>query len=62
MKVVAYDPCCKESFGVEMARSLIETIKDSDCIIIVTDHAEFKRIDLQLLKNVVKAFGLGIMG
>jgi UDP-N-acetyl-D-mannosaminuronic acid dehydrogenase len=54
MKVVAYDPYCKESFGAEMAGSLIEAVRGSDCMIIVTDHAEFKRIDLQLLKNEVK--------
>jgi UDP-N-acetyl-D-mannosaminuronic acid dehydrogenase len=54
MKVVAYDPYCKESFGAEMAESLIEAVRGSDCMIIVTDHAEFKRIDLQLVKNEVK--------
>jgi UDP-N-acetyl-D-mannosaminuronic acid dehydrogenase len=54
IKVVAYDPYCQESFGAERAESLSEAVRGSDCIIIVTDHAEFKKVDLQLLKSEVK--------
>jgi UDP-N-acetyl-D-mannosaminuronic acid dehydrogenase len=54
IKVTAYDPYCQESFGAERAGSLREAIRDSDCIIIVTDHAEFKKIDFQSLKSEVK--------
>ena len=54
IKVTAYDPYCQESFGAERAGDLRESVRDSDCIIIVTDHMEFKEIDLQLLKSEVK--------
>ena len=45
-KVVAYDPYCQETFKAEKAENLQEAVKDSNCIIIVTDHAEFKKINL----------------
>jgi UDP-N-acetyl-D-mannosaminuronic acid dehydrogenase len=54
IKVTAYDPYCQESFGAERAENLNEAVRGSDCIIIVTDHAEFKKVDLQLLKSEVK--------
>ena len=54
MKVTAYDPYCKETFGAEKAETLQDAVKNSDCIIIVTDHTEFKKIDLQWLKSEVK--------
>ena len=54
IKVTAYDPYCQESFGAEMARDLHCAVRDSDCIIVVTDHAEFKKVDLKLLRSEFK--------
>jgi len=54
IRVTAYDPYCQETFGAERAESLQNAVKDSDCIIIVTDHKEFKKIDLQWLRSEVK--------
>jgi UDP-N-acetyl-D-mannosaminuronic acid dehydrogenase len=54
IKVTAYDPYCQEPFSAKRAGGFREAIRDSDCIIMVTDHAEFKKIDLQLLKSEVK--------
>ena len=53
-KVVAYDPYCQESFGAEKAESLQEAIKNADCIVIATDHTEFKKMDLLKLKEYMK--------
>jgi len=53
-KVVAYDPHCSESFGAEMAGSLIEAVRGSDCVIFATDHSEFKGIDLFTLRKQMK--------
>jgi UDP-N-acetyl-D-mannosaminuronic acid dehydrogenase len=44
--VVVYDPYTMESFGAERAGSLEEAIRGADAIVIVTDHPEFKNIDL----------------
>jgi UDP-N-acetyl-D-mannosaminuronic acid dehydrogenase len=52
-KVKAHDPQCKETFGAERANSLQEALKDSDCIIVVTDHIEFKNLDLQEIKMLM---------
>ncbi|MHA1722236.1 MAG: nucleotide sugar dehydrogenase [Candidatus Baldrarchaeia archaeon] len=53
-KVVAYDPYCQESFGAEKAENLQEVIRNADCIIIVTDHTEFKKMDLLKLKECMR--------
>jgi len=52
-KVKAYDPHCNESFRAERASSLNEVLKDSDCVILVTDHTEFKNLDLQEIKTLM---------
>ncbi len=49
--VVVYDPYCVETFGAKQAESLIESSNSSDCLIIMTDHDEFKKLDLLLIKN-----------
>ena len=52
-KVVAYDPYCKEYFGAEKTSDLFEAAKGSDCLIITTDHSEFKSIDLGQLGRLM---------
>ncbi|MHA1872568.1 MAG: nucleotide sugar dehydrogenase [Candidatus Heimdallarchaeaceae archaeon] len=61
-KVVAYDPYCSESFNAKKAESLIEAVKDSDCIIIVTDHDEFKEIELSRVKKIMRSNPLIVDG
>jgi len=53
-KVITYDPYCPESFDAKEAESLMEAVKDSDCIIVATDHSEFKEIDLLKLRKLMK--------
>ena len=53
-KVVAYDPYCQESFGAEKAENLQEATRNADCIVIVTDHTEFKKMDLLKLKECMR--------
>lgn len=51
-KVVGYDPLVTKSPHLRnMANSLEEAVKDSDCIIITTEHSSFKSLDL---KRIVK--------
>ncbi|HII66433.1 MAG TPA: nucleotide sugar dehydrogenase, partial [Thermococcaceae archaeon] len=53
-KVYAYDPVCTpedaERFGVEWK----EDFKDIDAIIIVTDHKEFRDLDLEGIAKQVR--------
>jgi len=53
-QVVVYDPYCAESFGAEKTESLQQAVEGSDCIVIVTDHTEFKEIDLSKLRKSMK--------
>jgi len=53
-KVVAYDSYCQESFGAEKAESLQEAVRNADCIVIVTDHTEFRKMDLLKLKEFMR--------
>jgi UDP-N-acetyl-D-mannosaminuronic acid dehydrogenase len=52
-EIFAYDPHCTSTFGAKTAGSLLETIKDTDCIIIVTDHTEFKKLKLTEIKALM---------
>ena len=52
--MVVYDPYATESFGAERAGSLEEAISGADVIVIITDHPEFKNIDLEKASKLVK--------
>lgn len=51
--VTVYDPHCIADFGAKKAQSLNKAAKDADCLVIVTDHAEFKNLDLTSLKPLM---------
>jgi UDP-N-acetyl-D-mannosaminuronic acid dehydrogenase len=53
-KVVVYDPYTSESFGAERASTLEGAARDADVIVIVTDHPEFKKLELDTLGRLVK--------
>ena len=52
-KVITYDPFCDESFGARKVKSLYEAIENADCIAIITDHTEFKNIDLKQIRALM---------
>ncbi|MGQ9513947.1 MAG: UDP binding domain-containing protein [Thermoproteota archaeon] len=52
-ETAVYDPRCNESFGTKRASSLHEAIKGTDCLAIITDHAEFKNLSLQEIKALM---------
>jgi UDP-N-acetyl-D-mannosaminuronic acid dehydrogenase len=49
--VVVYDPFCREDFGGFKVKSLIEATKNTDCIILMTDHTIFKALNLSEIAN-----------
>ncbi|MCR8501808.1 MAG: UDP binding domain-containing protein, partial [Candidatus Korarchaeota archaeon] len=53
-RVVVHDPYVRESFGAMYSDSLEEAVKDADLVAIVTDHPEFRKIDLQRLAALVR--------
>jgi UDP-N-acetyl-D-mannosaminuronic acid dehydrogenase len=55
MAVTVYDPYCPSTFGAKKAGSLFDAVKGSDCLVIVTDHGEFKNLDLFALKKLMRS-------
>ena len=53
-KVLVFDPKTSESFGGLVVQDYWKAISQSDGIIVVTDHAEFKKMDLAQIKNTIK--------
>jgi len=53
-RVVVYDPYTKESFGAERADTLEDAVKDTDVLVIVTDHPEFKSLDLENIAKLIR--------
>jgi len=53
-KVTVYDPYTSETFGAERSLSLEDAVKDSDAIVIATDHPEFKNIDLDVIGRIMR--------
>jgi UDP-N-acetyl-D-mannosaminuronic acid dehydrogenase len=53
-KVIVYDPYTSESFGAERASTIEGAVRDADVIVVVTDHPEFKKLDLDMLGRLVK--------
>ena len=52
-EVTVYDPHCNETFGAKKANTLQEALKDADCIITLTDHTEFKNLNLKEIKTLM---------
>ena len=50
-KVYVFDPKTKENFGGETAMDVWDAIRKSDVLIIVTDHEEFKQLELKKIKD-----------
>jgi UDP-N-acetyl-D-mannosaminuronic acid dehydrogenase len=53
-KVIVFDPYTSETFGGKRSLSLEDAVKDSDAIVIVTDHPEFKNIDLDVIGRIMR--------
>ncbi|MCC6004662.1 MAG: nucleotide sugar dehydrogenase [Thermofilum sp.] len=52
--VVVFDPYTGETFGAERAASLEDAVRGADAVVIVTDHPEFRSLDLERLGELVR--------
>lgn len=52
--VVVYDPYCQETFGARRAANLSEAVKDAGCVVILTDHDEYRKVDLNALRELMR--------
>ena len=53
-RVLVYDPFSKENFGGISISDVWKAISDSDLILVLTDHLEFKSLDLEKIKEKMK--------
>lgn len=54
-EVFSHDPFVSQDFGGKFSNDLSEVLRDSDCVVIVTDHDAYKRMDLkEFAKNLKK--------
>lgn len=58
-KILAYDPFIDYYHGVQCSKSVADAIKNCDCVIIATDHSQFK--DLEFNKDLVVIDGRNIL-
>jgi len=52
-EVTVYDPHCNQTFGAKKANSIHEAVKGSDCLVVITDHTEFKNLSLKEIKALM---------
>jgi UDP-N-acetyl-D-mannosaminuronic acid dehydrogenase len=53
--VLVYDPNSKETFGGQSVSNVYDAMSSSDAIIVVTDHHEFRQLDLKQIKKSMKS-------
>lgn len=55
-RVVSHDPLLtRASQGINFVTSFDEAVKDSDCIVIATDHSCFRSLDVRAIANLARS-------
>lgn len=52
-EVVVHDPYSRETFGAKKATNPIQAVRRKDCVLIATDHEQFKRLNLKEIKKLM---------
>jgi UDP-N-acetyl-D-mannosaminuronic acid dehydrogenase len=60
--VFSHDPLANQDFGGKFSNDIDEVVKDADCVVVLTDHREYKNLDLEKLSNLVKKPGVIVDG
>jgi UDP-N-acetyl-D-mannosaminuronic acid dehydrogenase len=61
-KVFSHDPYTSHDFGGKFSNDLMDAIKGADCLVIVTDHDEYKRLDLKKIASTLAKPGIIVDG
>ncbi len=51
-EVRVYDPLVRESFGAPFFDKLEEAVEGADAIVIASDHSEFRKVSLKMLRDI----------
>lgn len=60
--VFSHDPYVSSDFGGKFSNDIVEAVKDSDCVVIVTDHSTYKKINPADLAKHMKRPGVIVDG
>lgn len=52
-EIIVHDPFVREQEGINLTSNLLEALKGSDCIALVTKHREYYELDLGTLKQTM---------
>jgi UDP-N-acetyl-D-mannosaminuronic acid dehydrogenase len=52
-EVRVFDPYCTTAFGATSFKSIRECVGNVDCLVTMTDHSQFHRLDLSVVKRVM---------
>ena len=52
--VFSHDPFVSQDFGGKFSNRVEDAARDADCLVIVTDHDEYKQLDLKALSKILK--------
>jgi UDP-N-acetyl-D-mannosaminuronic acid dehydrogenase len=53
-KVFVFDPFSEDSFGGQIISDVWQAISESDLVLVITDHDEFKKYQLEKIKDAMK--------
>ena len=60
--VYSHDPFVSQDFGRKFSNRVEDAARDADCLVIVTDHDEYKQLDLKALSKILKKPGVIVDG
>ncbi len=61
-EVFSHDPYAKHDFGGKFSNNLEEAVKNADAVVVVTDHSEYKKLDLKKIRQLLKPGAVVIDG
>jgi len=54
VEVFSHDPYVKQDVGGKFSNDIREAVHNADALVIVTDHDDYKKLDLSSLKPLLK--------
>ncbi len=61
-EVFSHDPLVNQDFGGQFSNNMDDAVKDADCVVVVADHAEYSKLDLDRLSKMMKKPGVIVDG
>ena len=60
--VFSHDPFVSEDFCGKFSNKIEDAVRDADCLVVVTDHDEYKHLDLKAFLKILKKPGVIVDG